>query len=116
MAACGGPLPSKFDRHRSRSTTYVEPSKERNSGGATGKKSAGGRARRLALRVRSISLERQREDPCHKAVEVDARRLGGLWQQARLGQSGDRIRLEHIQLTGALLDHEVDPAERLEAQ
>ena len=36
-------------------------------------------------------------------------RLGGLGEQARLGQAGDRVGLEHEGL-GAL-EHEVDPGE-----
>ena len=34
----------------------------------------------------------------HQLVEVDARRLGGLRQQARVGEPGDRVGLEHEQL------------------
>src|SRR4051812_10960747 len=62
------------------------------------------------------ALECQRQDARHQPVEVDPGRLGGLRQQARLGEAGDRIRLQHEQLTAALLDHEVHPTEALEPE
>src|SRR5581483_8454586 len=58
----------------------------------------------------------RREDPLDELVEADPGRIRGLRQQARLGQAGDRVELEHLELTGALLEHEVDPGEARAAE
>ena len=45
---------------------------------------------------RRRELERQLQDPPDQLVEADPGRLGRLRQQARLGEAGDRVRLEHV--------------------
>ena len=40
-----------------------------------------------------------------------SRRVGGLGQQAGLGQPRDRVGLEHVQLVGVRLEHQVDAGE-----
>src|SRR5262249_45356173 len=48
------------------------------------------------------------EGPAYQPVEPYAGGVGRLREQARLGQAGDRVELEHVQVAGGLLEHEVD--------
>ena len=61
------------------------------------------------------ALERQLEDPPDQRVEADPGRLGGLGQQARLGEAGDRVGLEHGELA-VVVEHQVDPREAVAAE
>ena len=56
------------------------------------------------------------DDPPDQLVEGDPGGLGRLGQQARLGQPGDDVGLEHVELVGALLEHEVDAGEAAAAE
>ena len=64
---------------------------------------------------RRSGLQRQLEDPPHQLVEADPRRLGGLGQQARLGQARDRVGLQDGQLARPR-QHQVHARERVAAQ
>ena len=49
--------------------------------------------------------------PRDQRVEPDARGVGGLGDEARLGQAGDGVGLEHGELPGRAVEHQVDPRE-----
>jgi len=49
------------------------------------------------------SLPSCAEDPADQLVKAYPGRVRGLRQQARLGQAGNRVRLEHVQLLGLAL-------------
>ena len=63
-------------------------------GTATARPGRTGRRRLRLMSRRSVRM-RQRQDPRHQRIEAHSRRLGGLRQQARLGEPGDRVRLDH---------------------
>ena len=72
--------------------------------------SAAARARRRRPRSASSSI---RPTSC---VEDDPGGLGGLGQQARLGQPGDRVGLEHRAARPLVVEHQVDAREAVAAR
>src|SRR5207247_6552657 len=84
--------------------------------GRTGRAARPGLLPGLHSGRRPAALERQLEYPPHERVEVDARGLGRLRQQARLGEPRYGVGLKHLQLAGRVLEHQVDPPEAVEPE
>ena len=87
---------------------------------AARRRAHGGDAHGPAARATRLRGPRRRERALEELgdelVEVDPRLVGGLREQGRLGQARDRVRLEHVQLAGRLVEHQVDPREALAAE
>ena len=56
------------------------------------------------------------EDPLDQLVEADAGGVGGLRQQARFGQAGDDVGLEHRQLAAVGVEHQIDARDAVAAE
>ncbi len=110
---------SRSRRRRRPAAAGLQPGEGRPSSTPAVWGSAPGRQSRPYWRRSALGAsarKRARQDPLDELVEADARGVGGLRQQARFGHAGHDVGLEHRELAGALLQHQVHAGDAVAAE